>query len=159
MISVNEVEEGYDWKNSYEPLILKTISLLIESYTIPLKFNKVKLQYVDAYDLNDEIIPIDFISKNLQTRIINNYELPGDLKNLSLQQSFALTDDSYMNLNISDGINNFNGKKSIIWTTTVEKTQVMSFDEIKNWIAKAHDVCSTMFKKMLNSEFYASLDK
>ena len=64
-----------------------------------------------------------------------------------------------MNLSISNGINNQNQKKSVVWTTTVEKQALLSFDDIETWVETAHSENSNMFKKMLNSEFYASLDK
>lgn len=159
MIAVNEVEQGYEWAKSYKPLIIETIKKLIESYSEPLKFNRVKLQYIDAYDLNDDINAMDFVVQNLQTQIINKYSLPGVLKDFNLQQSFELPDASLMSLNISNGINNQNQKKSVIWTTIVEKKLPMSPDEIQKWIEEAHTASSEIFKKMLNPPFYASLDK
>lgn len=159
MITVNEVEQGYAWIKSYKPLIIQIISTLIESYTEPLKFNRVRLQYVDAHDLNDDIDAMDFVVQNLQTEVVNNYPLPGGLKSFNVQQTFELPDASLMSLNISTGINNQNQKKSVIWTTIVEKNLSMSFDQIKKWIEDAHSASSQMFKKMLNPQFYASLDK
>lgn len=158
MIAVNEVEDGYEWK-TFEPLIIKAITLLTESYAEPLKFKRVRLQYIDAWDLDDGINAEDFVTQNLQTQVTNSYQLPGDLSNFNIQQTFKLSDSSLMSLNISDGINNQNQKQSVIWTTIVEKKAPMLIDEIKKWIVTAHTASSEMFKKMLNTEFYASLDK
>lgn len=158
MIAVNDVEHGYEWANTYKPLIIRSIKNLVDSYEEPLKFIKIKLQYIDAWDI-DDTAPEDFMKKNLQTEIINNYPLPGTLIGFNIQQSFELTDSSIMNLSISNGINNQNQKKSVVWTTTVEKQALLSFDDIETWVETAHSENSNMFKKMLNSEFYASLDK
>lgn len=159
MIAINEVEGGYEWKNRYEPLLINVIKLLIDSYEDPLKFNRVKLQYVDAIDMENEVNPFDFMANNLQTQLISNYELPGKQKNFNIQQTFELKDLSQMHLSISDGINNQNNKKSIVWTTSVEKKALMDLESLIKWIDVAHSTTSEMFKRMLNPEFYASLNK
>lgn len=158
MISVNEVEQGYEWEKSFKPLIHTTIQRIIGSYEEILRFNKVKLQYIDAYDLDDQIA-IDFISQNLQTSINTNYELPGKLKGFNLQQKFELSDFSTLDLNISSAINTKNRKESVLWTTTVEKKTELSADQIKEWLEFAHSWASKIFKKMLNPDFYDSLDR
>lgn len=158
MIAVNEVEAGYEWEVSFKPLVIDTIKQLISSYEEDLSFNRTKLQYIDAWDL-DGINPSDFIANNLQTSIHNGYDLPGNLRSFNIQQNFELVDNSIMSLNIFNGINNQNQQPSIIWTTTIEKQSKMNFDEVINWLENAHSSNSDMFKKMLNPEFYASLDK
>lgn len=157
MIAINDVEQGYDWSNSFKPLIIKTIQSLIDSYEEQLKFNRVVLQYIDACDM-EKMDPFDFMVQNLQTNLIANYPLPGTLRSFNIQQSFNLNDLSILNLNISNGINNQNQKQSAVWTTTVEKQAAMSFEQIIDWIEFAHTTSSEMFKKMLNPSFYASLD-
>jgi len=158
MIAVNEVEQSYSWETSYKPLILETIKKLMDSYEEPHKFNKVKLQYIDAWDMTG-LEPINFMVKNLQTEIVSNYPLPGILKDFNVQQSFELSDASIMNLNISNGVNNQNQKQSVVWTTTVEKQSSMSSEQISTWVDNAHLATSNMFKQMLNPEFYASLNR
>jgi uncharacterized protein (TIGR04255 family) len=158
MIALNEVENGYRWENSFKPLVISSIENIESSYEDDLMFNRVTLQYIDAWDLDNENATM-FSEKNLQTKIYNGYDLPGDLKNFSIQQNFKLNDGSTMILSISNGINNQNQKPSVIWTTTVEKQAKMSNIDVKAWLENAHTENSNMFKKMLNPEFYASLDR
>ncbi|WP_018342836.1 TIGR04255 family protein [Cytophaga aurantiaca] len=158
MIAVNEIEQGYEWENSYKPLILATINKLENSYEETLTFNKLKLQYIDAWDLND-CAPEDFMNKNLQTRIITNYSTPGKLISFNIQQNFELSNGSIMNLNITNGVNNQTQKQSVVWSTTVEQQSNFKIESVDNWIEEAHTNTSEMFKRMLNPEFYASLDR
>jgi uncharacterized protein (TIGR04255 family) len=158
MIAVNEVEFGYEWENSYKPLLKQSINHLVVCYEDDLLFVRAKLQYIDAWDLNG-INPTDFIAQNLQTEIRNGYDLPGALRSINIQQSFALSDGSIMSLNIANGLNNKNQQPSIIWTTTVENHSKMKVQEVEVWLENAHTATSNMFKKMLNPDFYASLDR
>jgi uncharacterized protein (TIGR04255 family) len=157
MIAVNEVEYGYEWEKTYKPLVINSVNHLVACYEDGLSFNRVKLQYIDAWDL-DGANPLDFIARSLQTEIRNGYELPGLLRSLNIQQNFELADGSMMSLSIANGVNNKNQKSSVIWTTTVEKDAKMNVSDVVTWLDKAHIATSSMFKKMLNPEFYASLD-
>jgi uncharacterized protein (TIGR04255 family) len=158
MIAVNEVEQGYEWENSFKPLVIFAVNQVFASYEEDVSFNRVKLQYIDAWDLNG-MEAQDFIAQNLQTEIRNGYELPGALRSISIQQNFTLGDDSILTLNIANGLNNNNQQPSVIWTTSVEKNAKMKMEEVVEWLENAHTTTSNMFKKMLNSEFYASLDR
>jgi len=158
MIAINEIEEGYEWETSFKPLVLDTIHRLEESYEEVLSIVHVKLQYIDAWEINEDD-PIDFIAQKLQTEIRNNYDLPGKLKGINIQQNFELSDGSIMSLNVSNGINNQNQLPSVIWTTTVEKQSKIGLTDVVQWLESAHSATSIMFKKMLNPEFYASLDR
>lgn len=157
MIAINEVEQGYEWLK-YKDLILNTIKKLVGSYEDKLNFSKVKLQYVDVFDLEGEEAK-DFMAKNLQTEIITKYPLPGTLKGFNIQQQFNLADASTMELNISNGINNQNQKESVVWNTIIAKQDSLDVEQLNNWIESAHTVASDFFKIMLKPSFYASLDK
>ncbi len=158
MIAVNEIEQGYEWENAFKPLVIFAIEQVFASYEEDISFNRVKLQYIDACDLNG-MEAQDFIAQNLQTEIRNGYELPGALRSVNIQQNFALSDGSIMSLNIANGINNKNQQPSVIWTTTVENHSKMKVEEVVVWLENAHTATSSMFKKMLNPDFYASLDR
>ncbi len=158
MMAVNEVEEGYVWTEGFKPMVEKTIKLLIDSYENVPNFNKTRLIYVDAWDI-DEGEPIDFMIKNLQTNIITDYPHPGKRKEFNIRQTFEIFDSSTMIINISNGTNNSNQKKSVISTTTVERQFPLNIDQIVPWLDMAHTETSTSFKQMLNPTFYASLDR
>jgi uncharacterized protein (TIGR04255 family) len=158
MIAVNEVEQGYEWEASYKPALVNTIHQLIDSYEEKLLFNRLKLQYIDAWDLNGQDA-LEFISQQLQTEIRNYYQTPGNLRSINIQQNFDLENGLIMSLNIFNGINNENQQPSVIWTTTVERHSRMNVDEVVESLESAHAEVSEMFKRMLNPEFYASLDR
>jgi len=158
MIAVNEVEVNYEWENSFKPLIVNTIEHLINSYDSTLKFNDVRLQYINAYDL-DDLEPLEFLEMNLKTKFSNQYVLPGKFQNINIEQVCKLSDNSRLVLNISDGINNQNQKKSVLWSITVHHKAPILFDHIFQWIETAHTTISGIFKEMLNPDFYASLDQ
>jgi len=158
ILAINETGVGYEWERSYKPTILKAIDLLILAYEDPLRFKGMKLMYIDAIDV-EELDPVAFMRKNLQTDLSTAYEHPGKLKNINVSQVFELENSSLMYLNIANGVNNQNNKPSIIWSTIVEKKFNFTNKEIEPWLESAHASTSAMFKKMLNPEFYASLDR
>jgi len=158
MIAVNEVEEGYEWANSYKPTVTKTIERLIDSYEKPLIFTRAKLQYIDAWEVPEQD-PVKFMEENLQTQVITRYDFPGSLSGFNVHLNFQIQHDSVMSLNIANGINNENQYPSVIWTTQVERNGQMTKEDVLEWIDFAHNETSIMFKKMLKPEFYASLDQ
>ncbi|MEP0711638.1 MAG: hypothetical protein ABJC55_06915, partial [Algoriphagus sp.] len=87
------------------------------------------------------------------------YEVPGTQRNFNIQQGYELDDSSVLTLSISNGLNNQNNQKSVIWNTVVEKLGKIGKDEIIPWLEHAHSHTSAMFKKMLNPDFYAHLDR
>lgn len=158
ILTVNEVEVGYEWENRFKPLVLGVIDKTKEAYENNIHFKSVKLQYIDAWDLENQSF-IDFIGNNLQTFIKIGYQEPGKLKNVNIHQSFELTDASIFQLNIYDAYNNKTDQKSIVWTTTVEKSAAFNDAELIDWLEGAHQVTSDFFKKMLSKDFYDSLDR
>ncbi|MEP1085824.1 TIGR04255 family protein [Algoriphagus sp.] len=158
VLAINDVEASYEWEEKFFPLIKDTFTKLMESYNTPLKFNRIKLQYIDAWDLVDGNA-IDFMKTNLQTEILTRYEVPGTQRNFNIQQGYELDDSSVLTLSISNGLNNQNNQKSVIWNTVVEKLGKIGKDEIIPWLEHAHSHTSAMFKKMLNPDFYAHLDR
>jgi len=158
ILTVNEIESGYEWEKLFKPTIKSSIVHLFKSYEEQLNINRIKLQYIDAFDVESNKA-YDFMKENLLTAIQTQYKLPGTQKNFNILQSFDLSDGSEMQLSISNGINSENQKSAIIWTTTVEKIHKFNKEEVDDWLDKAHDHASNMFKTMLNPEFYASLDR
>lgn len=158
LIAINETGEGYEWEKIYKPVVMEAVNLLVSAYEDMPNFRRMKLQYIDACDVED-LEPILFMKKNLQTSLESAYGHPGKLRNFNVSQVFELEDGSMMHLNISNGINNQNQKPSVIWTTTVEKAYNFNDKDIEPWLENAHSATSAMFKNMLKPEFYASLDR
>lgn len=158
MIAINEVEQGYEWERSFKPTIISTLGKLVQSYERPLTFNKCRLQYIDAWEL-DEMEPIDFVKENLQTQFLTGYSSPGVLGGFNIQLNFQLQHHTQLALNIVNGLSNQNQKKSVILTTLVERNEKLNKEQVLEWIDFAHPNTSSMFKKMLKPDFYASLDQ
>lgn len=158
IIAINEVERGYEWEKSFKPTILSTIEKLVESYNRPLIFNKCRLQYIDAWELKD-LEPEVFVKENLQTQIQTGYDSPGKLSGFNIQLNYQLEYNTQMALSITNGVSNQNQKKSVIWNTLVERNEKLEKEQIIEWVDFAHQQTSSMFKRMLKPDFYASLDR
>lgn len=158
MIAINEVETGYIWEDNFRPLILQTLNRLTKSYNRKLNHDKVKLQYIDVFDVENGEIE-KFMKDNLQTSLKLEYKRPGPLKNLSIQQTFELANQSMLSLNISSRSDGNDLRKSIVWTTTVERKEYIELDDIVEWVDFGHNATSDIFIEMLNPDFYASLDR
>lgn len=158
ILTVNDTNENYIWDPNYRNDIHAAINALNNSYSKKLSFNKVSLKYIDTVDIPSTENITNFIGKNLQTDLINKYELPGTFKGLNINQVFT-HNESQVGINIQTAINNVNGNKAIIWITSVEKNGEFSADDIFGWLDQAHNTSSTLFVKMLNPEFYASFNQ
>ncbi len=158
ILAINDVEASYEWEGGFFPLVTSTLERLMESYGTPMKFNRIKLHYIDAWDI-DEGHPIDFMRNNLQTDILTDYHPPGKLRNYTVQQGFDLEEGSVLSLSISSGTNNQSKKNSVVWNTVVEKVGRIEKGDVIPWLVFAHKHTSEMFKNMLTPEFYASLDR
>lgn len=158
MIAVNEVEKGYEWEETFKPNVISTVHKLVESYDRHLNFTKCRLQYINARELTDQE-PIGFVNEYLQTQISAGYPSPGNLSGFNIQTNFQLSSDTQMALTITNGIDNQTQNKTVIWTTLVEKNGKMQTEDVLLWIDFAHDHTSSIFKKMLKPDFYASLDQ
>lgn len=158
ILTVNDTEHNYLWEGTFKPLVLKTMDGLIKSYKKKLSFKKIKLQYIDAFDVPDGEIE-NFVNKNLRTHLKFDYELPGAKSNFNILQTFILADKSIMQLQITSGINNENKSPAVIWTTSVERSGTLNQSDIISWLDMAHDYSSKIFKTMLNPDFYECLDQ
>lgn len=158
MFTVNDTELNYVWADTYKPLVLQSLDVVIASYGKPLPFNRVTLKYIDAIDVSDNDLQ-GFVGNNFQIRIENKFELPGKSGSFNLLQRFELSDGSTMQLQISSGVNNENNSPAVVWATSVEKVGKISKEDIIIWLETAHDHSSKIFKTMLKPEFYDSLDK
>lgn len=157
MISVNDTDENYEWEN-FKPLITSVVDKLVASYDGILSFNRLKLQYVDAWDVGSSD-GVQFRNQNLQTEVITAYPIRGKLQNFTIYHSFELENSSLLKLSISNGLNNQTNENSVIWKTSVELPNINPSVELESWLEFAHNETSKMFKEMLNKDFYERLDQ
>ena len=160
ILTLNDTESNYEWSN-FSRNIEIALEGLIRSYKKELPFNRISLRYIDSIDMPDEITDQrEYISTNFLTKIINNYDVPGSLSDLNINQVFSLDDQTKLNINIQTAKNNFNKKKAIVWITGAEKKiEGLTKEEIANWASKNHNVLSKTFVNMLNPDFYAAFDR
>lgn len=72
--------------------------------------------------------------------------------------SFDLGDKMEMRLNFRNGRNNVTNAPSLIWQTLMKSEGEIELDHLTQWLNKAHNSASEMFRKMTTSQFYASFD-
>lgn len=160
ILTLNDTDVNYSWQDNFHSNILFAVEVLKDSYVTELQLEYIKLQYIDAVEFDPKIFtPQEYISMNMNTSLNNQFEVPGDARNLNISQSFQLQNDSILALNIQTGKHNKTGNPAIIWITGVERSGVLNFDDLNTWLEFAHQTTSETFVKMLNPDFYASFDK
>lgn len=160
ILAVNDTDVNYVWKDNFQATIEKAIKALQASYPSDLQLERIKLQYIDAveYDPSEETAH-RFIAKNMRTELQNQYQVVGKPKNVHIAQTFELEMESALLLNIQNGKHNKTGQPAIIWTTAVEKSGELDFNNLSSWLEYAHQATSDTFVNMLNPEFYANFDR
>ena len=157
VLTVNDTDKTYVWDSSFRPNLVRAIESLKKSYTQLPDFNRLSLKYIDSVDISPDIDFRKFISENLQTTLINEFDIPGKPIGLNINQAFEV-DGSSVLLNIQNAINNVTGSHSLVWMTTVEKRGSIEFERITDWLDFAHNITSDLFVKMLKPAFYESFD-
>lgn len=160
ILSVNNTEANYIWTETFHPHILWALDVLETSYEKEFVFKSAALRYIDAVDLDESLSDLrHFVAENLRTQLSNDYKVPGILKNLNIVQSYEIEDGSVLNLQIHNGVNQSNGKNSLIWITEVQKSGNLFKKDLKHWLGMAHDITSDTFVNMLNPDFYDSFNR
>jgi uncharacterized protein (TIGR04255 family) len=158
VLTINQVEANYTWED-FKALILKIVGLLNESYSKELNIIKITLEYVDAFDMDADTDKMNFIEKYLQTSVTNNYNIPGKLSNIKINRNYIQEDGSSLSINITDAVNNITNQDAVIMLTNATKEQNNLHNEFDNNLESLHDICSQVFKLILEKDFYGSLDK
>ncbi len=157
LMTVNDTEVNYEW-DQFLPLVNNCIQFLLESYNHSAKIKRLSLKYIDAieFETNDVSKQLDFINKNFQLNLTNNFEIPDSkLTNINIQQSFNISNLGNINFAISSGFSKKN-LPSIIWQYQAMIDWSNEDLSIENWIIQAHSVLSNLFKQTITKEFYDS---
>lgn len=157
MMTINQTEENYTWA-SFRSLIFEVIDCLKESYENELEFSKVNLQYFDAFDLKNMDF-LSFVGQNLQTEIKASYNIPGRLKNISIDRNYLQDDGSELNIAISSAINNETNEEAVLMIISIEKQDTDIKDYLDIHIDRLHTICSDSFRSILNKKYYESLNQ
>ena len=141
----------------FKELVLKTIYFLKTIYENNITINKISLEYLDAFDMNDND-SISFIENNLQTSIKSKYDIPGKLTNIKINRNYIQNDGTYLNINISDAVNNSTNTDAVILVTSaIRENDELNLDIEKN-LDDLHNHCSQVFKTILDKDYYGSLN-
>ena len=157
ILAANVTEKNYVWETLFRPVILQALDALLESYKQIPKFQKLSMRYIDAVEIDgtEKDSFLQFIESNLQINVKRAFDIPGKIKGKSIQQVYSLSDDSQLQIAISNGMKK--NKRAVVWQTVIVKEKVFSSDEIREWITYAHATISDLFKRMLRKEYYDSL--
>ncbi len=159
VFTVNETDKNYEWK-VFRSLILEGVEWLKKSYSNKLDFSVAELKYIDAIEVDDDNQKdlLKFISDNFQIEI-NNKFIDGSISDIRLHQKFKIDKENNLSLNIANGIKNINQSKAIILETSFNRTSNISLENLITWIDRAHDTCSSLFKKMISTNLYEQFSK
>lgn len=157
MLAVNDTDKNYSWDKNFKSNIQLAIQTLSESYEEQPKFNRIKLQYINAIEL-PELDAEKFIKEKLLTSVVRKNTIPGTTKGLQILQLFEQEDGAILTINIQTGLNSLTKLTSVVWTLTVESMQPMDDRKIDEWLDRAHNLTSNTFVSMLEPSFYASFD-
>jgi uncharacterized protein (TIGR04255 family) len=156
ILTINQTEEKYTWTD-FKKLILMTINFLKNSYENNITINRISLEYLDAFDMND-FNSSSFIENNLQTSIKTKYDLPGKLSNIKINRNYIQKDGTHLNINISDAVNNSTNKDAVIMLTSAIKENADVNQDFENNLEDLHNLCSKVFKTILDKNYYGSLN-
>ncbi|MFV8328502.1 TIGR04255 family protein [Flavobacterium sp. ZS1P14] len=156
IVTINQTEEKYTW-NDFKKLILETIDFLKSSYENEITINRISLEYVDAFDMSD-FESLSFIENNLQTSIKTKYDLPGKLTNIKINRNYIQDDGTYLNINITDAVNNSTNKDAVVMITSAIKEIADLNNNFENNLEVLHNVCSEVFKAILDKDYYGSFN-
>ena len=156
ILTINQTEEKYTWTD-FKKLILTTIASLKSSYENNIIINRISLEYLDAFEMND-IDSLSFIENNLQTSIETKYNLPGELSNIRINRNYIQNDGTHLNINISDAVNNSTNTGAVIMVTSAIKENADINQDFEENLEDLHNLCSKVFKTILDKNYYGSLN-
>ena len=149
---------NYKWEKDFSSLIKEALDILSNSYESPHQFIEISLQYVNAIEFTSNSYQDirKFIEANLNTSISRSFPIEGNLDDISLTETYKLSDESKLKLILSNGWNNQTGNRALIWQNIVSRTGYIKVDEIVRWTDFAHNITSSLFVTMLKQDFYDS---
>ena len=157
LMTLNDTEINYEW-NKFLPLIKKCLDTLYSSYDNAIKVNRLSLKYIDAIEFKTKDVSqqLDFINRNFQMNLKNNFELKGSKQEaINIHQTFNLDSLGHVSFIISSGFSK-NNLPSLIWQTQITIDNSKNEIDILDWVDKGHSVISDLFKQTITEDFYDS---
>jgi uncharacterized protein (TIGR04255 family) len=155
VFTVNDNNKNYIWKDFLE-MIKNGVSCLRSSYEKDLILSKVQLRYIDRVSpyIFGKSDKFDFLREHLQINAETYPFVDGELNNIQFTKNFTIDDESALNLIISTGVDRNTKEDVVEWHTFVSNKKRLSWEELLDWVQKAHDICSSTFKSMISNELY-----
>ena len=161
ILTVNTTDEFYFWDdfNNHIKEAVSSLSLIIQEFS---KFDHVHLflNYVDfiPFDFEKQSL-FEYLEKYLHIGIKQSLYPNKESSDINLMLEFK-TEIGWLNIEVTKGkIENNNSVGLIIETTAVSEIVSSNIEEITSWTEKAHEICSSTFKKMTEGELYQSFKK
>jgi uncharacterized protein (TIGR04255 family) len=157
ILIMNEVEQSYDWDNSFYPLIVNTLEKLNQAYQGNIPFNSFALRYIDAVKVSEYAFTNwpAFFKKNINFDFSNNFDANGAIAGFNFDQTFNLKDNTSMKVIFSSG-NNQQGELMFFWQIVVQVNDLFTKDALTSSIQHAHNITSQKFKDICKKDFYGS---
>jgi len=159
IFSQNDTESNYEWEGSFLPQLKRSLDWLAEAYQRPPEPVFINLRYIDAVKLADYNRGdnwLDFISESLKIRLENLFDPEGALRNFQINQSFALENDSELNIVVSNGKASPGKEPVLVWQTAVIRAGNMEWDKLLFWAEEAHRITHNVFESMTKGILYDS---
>jgi len=156
ILTLNTTDELYFW-NDYRKEITKVTNSLSEVFPEISQTNLfLTLTYLDFFEIDTETENvIEYINQNLNLNVNQTFIENENTKEVNLALSYKINDDTLL-LNLRNGIVNNNKKGVILQTKLIGTKKKYSNEEQLNWLNKAHETCSDIFKKITTEDFYNS---
>lgn len=155
VFTVNDNNKNYSW-DDFKKLILAGVNGLKASFNKELVISKLELRYIDAVSCSifDNLNKFDFLRENLNVNAETYPFVKGELIDINFTKRFVVNKDSYLNITIATGKDKDSNEDLIIWHTSINNKERISWLALEEWIENAHSVCSDTFKKMISEKLH-----
>ena len=159
ILTVNDTEKNYEWRQTFFPMVSEAIETLCKAYSVNMSFSSFSLRYIDVvktkdYEFNNWP---DFIKDHINFVFTNQFDTRGKLKNFSFDQVFELPDGGLLQIILSNGVG-ADQEDVFVLQTSVNQPLETNKDGLLKKIEAAHNHTSEIFKEICKKDFYASFN-
>lgn len=155
VFTVNDNNKNYSWID-FKIMISEGIQCLRKSYEKEIFPEKIELRYIDAVetDILGHSDKFEFINQSMNITLNEFGFINKELLDINFSNRYHLDNTSYLNLLVATGVNNETSKDVVIWHTFINNNQIISWEKLDDWIEKAHNQTSSVFKKIVKPDLY-----
>ncbi len=156
IMTINDTGTNYEWNASFKPLIFRSIEALNQSYKSNIRYNFFLLRYINALAVPKESSFYSLIEDVLQIKIEKKFGFDGSFDDFALSETYALPNESRINLTVNSGANIATNQQALIWQISVIKNTGLRLEEINSWVEESHLSVSSLFRKIVSQKYYDS---